>query len=321
MEGALLQRYIARRVLWLLVILIGVTVPAFGLIRLVPGDVVTILMQADAGGSFVEQEKMRAFFGLDQPVLSQYWHWLKGLLQGDLGTSFRTGRPVLTDMVAALPITGELLFGSIFVALAVGIPLGILAAARRSTWVDTVARVAGIVGLSVPNFWLGTLLLLIVTLYWPHTMVLGYVPFMKDPMMNLRGVVLPIVALGLVSAAAIMRMTRSSMLDVLSQAYVQTARAKGLHPRKVIHRHAFRNALIPVITLLGVEMGSLIGGTVVLERVFALPGLGQLIVYAIEKRDYPTVQAVTLFIAAAFAVMNLVIDVAYALLDPRIQYD
>ncbi len=316
-----MARYLVRRLFWLGITLLGVACLIFVVIRLVPSDVVDILLSTEVGGSYVNQEKMRAFFGLDVSVLVQFQRWMGSLLTGDLGTSFRTGQPVADTILQRLPLTAEVVVLGLGLAVVFGVPLGVVAAITRGRWLDTLLRPISMIGLSVPSFWLGTVLLLSLSLYLPRINFLGYVPLWKAPLANLKVMLLPCLALGLISGVGIMRTTRSAMLEVLEQDYIRTARAKGLTRVLVIGRHAVRNALLPVITYLGIEIGVLLGGTIVIEEIFALPGLGRLVIDAIKERDYPVVQGVTLTIALAFSLINLGTDLLYGLINPRVRYD
>lgn len=308
------------RLLWTVVVLFGVSLIAFVLIRLVPGDVVDIVFQSEAGRTSEHQARMREFFGLDQSFISQFTSWSTEVLKGNLGHSFRTNRSVVQEMLPRASVTFEMILYGLLFSLLLGIPTGIASALGRGGWFDNLLRPLAVAGLSVPSFWVGTLLLLAFSLYLPQIRVLGYTPMSESLLDNARVMLLPGLALGIVSGAALSRITRSSLLETLSLDYVRTARAKGLPFRRVVIRHALRNALIPVVTLLGIELGTLIGGSVILEEVFALPGLGRLILTAIKQRDYPIVQGVILSIAIVVSLINLVVDLVYMILDPRIRY-
>jgi peptide/nickel transport system permease protein len=310
-------RIILMRVVATIPVLVGIAVVAFFLIRLIPGDTVNVLMGQDFGDPALESE-LRAFFGLDQSVGAQFRDWFLNLLQGDLGTSMRSGEPVTQEVISRFPVTLELAVAALFVSLLISIPVGIFAARNRNKGIDGVARVASLLGLSLPNFWLGILLIYV------FAVLLGVLPssgyrdfaFTWD---HLRFLILPAVTLGLSLAAVTMRMTRSSMLEVLGQDYIRTARAKGLNERTVVVRHGLRNALIPVVTVIGIQTGSLLGGTVVIEQVFSWPGLGSQLVSSIQDRDYPMVQGLTVFLAFFFVVVSLVVDIGYRYLDPRVR--
>jgi peptide/nickel transport system permease protein len=313
--------FIAGRLIGLLPVLWGVSVVVFLLIRLIPGDAIQLFLGTQVAMTPAQMEELRRLFGLNQPLPLQYLSWIGRLARGDLGVSLRTGRPVLGDVLARLPVSVELTVLALGVALLIALPVGVLAAVRRGTLSDAVMRVGSLVGLSIPNFWLGTMLLLFLPgRVLPIASIGIYVRFFTDPIRNLTVMVLPALSLGLVLAAVIMRFVRSSVLEVLEQDYVRTARAKGLREGFVITRHALRNALIPVITVIGFQAGYLLGGTVVIEDVFALPGMGRLALNAIAQRDYPVVQAVVLMIALLFVLASIAVDVLYAYVDPRVRY-
>jgi peptide/nickel transport system permease protein len=313
--------FIGSRLLGLLPVLWGVSIVVFLLIRLIPGDAIQLFLGTQVAMTPAQMEQLRRLFGLNEPLPLQYLDWIGRVARGDLGVSLRTGRPVLADVLARLPVSVELTALALGIALLIALPVGVLAAIRRGTASDAVMRVGSLVGLSIPNFWLGTMLLLFLPgRVLPIASIGVYVRFFADPVQNLTVMVLPALSLGLVLAAVITRFVRSSVLEVLQQDYVRTARSKGLRERMVINRHALRNALIPVITVIGFQAGYLLGGTVVIEDVFALPGMGRLALNAIAQRDYPVVQAVVLMIALLFVLTNIVVDVLYAYVDPRVRY-
>lgn len=313
-------RYVAVRLYSMAVTLVGVSVLVFLMLRLVPGTVVEQMIGADAVVSPAMVAELKRFFGLDQPWYVQYGHWIGRLAHGDLGTSWRTGKPVVALILERLPVTLELtLFSSAF-ALALGIAAGIVSAVRRDRAVDNVTRVGTLLGLSVPVFWQGTMLILFFSLYLRWMPPVVWVDFTTDWRRNLTIMVLPALCLGTASAANIARTTRSCMLDVLGSEYIRTAAAKGLAGRLVILKHALRNALIPVVTVAGLQIGILLGGTVVVEEVFTLPGIGRLVLWSIYQRDYPLTQSTILFIALLFMTINLAVDLLYGYLDPRIRY-
>jgi peptide/nickel transport system permease protein len=263
---------------------------------------------------------LRAYFGLDQPIPVQYWNWLVSLLHGDAGFSIRTGRPVFVEIAQRLPATGELTAAAAAIAIAIGVPLGLVSALRPRSRLDLAVRIGGLIGLSLPSFWLGTLIIVLFSLYlrWlPNTG--GYVEFVQDPLGNLRLLLFPAITLGLALAAATMRMTRSAMLDVIGADYVRTATAKGLAPGVVVRRHVLKNGLIVVVTLLGIQVGQLLGGTVVVEEIFSIPGVGRMLLAAILERDYALVQGAVLVIAILFVGVNIVVDLLYGYLDPRVR--
>ena len=313
--------YLLKRALSLPLTLLGVSVVTFVFLRLIPGDAIVARLGTATALTPEQMASMRALFGLDQPLHMQYLSWLGSLLRGDAGFSIRTGQPVASEIMARLPVTIELAIGATLVALAVGIPLGLLSALRPNTAWDAFARGFGLIGLALPNFWLGTLLILLFARYlrWmPNTG--GYVDLFADPLANLRFLVFPAVTLGVAMAAVVMRTTRSAMLDVLGADYVRTAHAKGLAAALVIQRHALKNGLIVVVTILGVQAGYLLGGAVIVEEVFSLPGIGRMLLNAINQRDYALVQAGVLVIATLFVFANTLVDVLYGFLDPRIRY-
>jgi len=303
----------------MLATLLGVSLIVFGLMRLIPGTVVEQLLGQSALITEETLRSLRAFFGLDRPWYVQFSEWAWGLLRGDLGHSWRSDRPVAALILSRLPVSAELAVLSVAWSLIIGIPLGIVGAVRRGS-ADGFVRIVSTLGLSVPAFWQGTLLILLFSVYLQWMPSLQWIPFTQDPLGNLSIMALPALTLGTATAAMISRMTRSAMLDVLGQDYVRTARAKGLGPRRVLLRHALRNALIPVITVAGVQMGYILGGIVVVEDVFSLPGVGRLLLDAIFQRDYPVVQGTILVGAALFMLLNFAVDLLYAVIDPRIQY-
>jgi peptide/nickel transport system permease protein len=314
-------RYILRRALQVVPVVFGVSVAVFLMLRLIPGDVVDVILGTEGAASPERLAELRRLFGLDRPFYEQYLAWLGSLLSGDFGRSIRTSRPILPDILARFPVTFQLTALAMVLSLLLAIPLGVISAAYRYTRSDSVIRVIGLLGLSIPNFWLATMMILFVSQYWRGVLpTSGYVNPSQDLLGSFRSVLLPAVALGVANMAILMRMTRSSMLEVLRQEYVMTARAKGLVERLVVYRHALRNALIPVVTVAGIQVGYLLGGAIIVEQIFALPGVGTLVLNGITQRDYPVVQAGVLFIASFFVLVNLVVDVLYAYLDPKIHY-
>jgi len=313
-------RYLVVRVYSMALTLLGLTVLVFLMLRLIPGTVVEQMIGADAIASPAMVAELKRFFGLDQPWYVQYGGWLGQLARGDLGTSWRTGKPVVALILERLPVTLELTALSIAFAMAVGVAAGIVSAIRRDGAVDNVTRVGTLLGLSVPVFWQGTMLILFFSLYLRWMPPVMWVDFMTDPRRNLTIMALPALCLGTASAANIARTTRACMLDVLRSEYIRTAAAKGLGGRIVVLKHALRNALIPVVTVVGLQIGILLGGTVVVEEVFTLPGVGRLVLWSIYQRDYPLIQSTILFIAFMFMAINLAVDLLYGYLDPRIRY-
>ena len=299
--------------------LVGVSILVFLLVRLIPGTIVEQMLGAEAEVTEELLARLRSFFGLDQPIHVQYGTWLAQALQGDLGVSWQVGMPVQQMILARLQVTVELTLGAMLVALVVGIPFGIISAIKENTALDHVIRIASLFSLSMPIFWQAAMMILILSV-WLRWAPVGYVELAADPGANVRQMILPWIVLGTAVAATIMRMTRSCLLEVMRQDYIRTARAKGLRERVVIWSHALKNAMIPVITVAGLQVGYLLGGAVVTEEVFTLPGIGRLVLWAIYQRDYPLVQGTVLFIAVAFALTNLVVDAIYGYLDPRIRY-
>jgi peptide/nickel transport system permease protein len=300
--------------------LLGVSVLVFAMIRLVPGTVVEQLLGQAAIASPEVLASFRRFFGLDRSLHLQYLDWLGSVLRGDLGASWLSGRPVLGLFLERVPVSAELAILAVGWSLCLGIPLGVVSATRPGGARDGVIRVLATLGLSLPAFWQGTVLILLFSVYLGWMPSLRWVPFLRDPAGNLLIMALPALTLGTATAAMITRMSRSSMLDVLGREYVRTAQAKGLAEGRVRYSHALRNALIPVVTVAGVQLGYVVGGLVVVEDVFTLPGVGRLLLDAIFQRDYPVVQGVILLLAAIFMALNLAVDLLYAVLDPRLRH-
>jgi len=313
-------RYVVVRLYSMAVTLVGLSVLVFLMLRLVPGTVVEQLIGADAVASPAMVAELKRFFGLDQPWWRQYGHWVAALAHGDLGTSWRTGKPVVALILERLPVTVELTALAVGFALLLGIPAGVLSAIRRDQALDNVTRVGTLLGLSVPVFWQGTMLILFFSIYLRWMPPVMWVDFFSDPARNLTIMALPALCLGTASAANIARTTRACMLDVLRSEYIRTAAAKGLADRLVVLKHALKNALIPIVTVAGLQIGILLGGTVVVEEVFTLPGIGRLVLWSIYQRDYPLTQSTILFVAVLFMAVNLAVDVLYGYLDPRIRY-
>ncbi len=316
----LVARYVAVRLYAMALTMLGLSLLVFLMLRLVPGTVVEQMIGADAIVSPAMVAELKRFFGLDQPWWVQYGRWMGNLAQGDLGTSWRTGKPVATLILERLPVTIELTTLAVAFALVLGIPAGIISARRRNHAIDNVTRVGTLLGLSIPVFWQGTMLILFFSIYLRWMPPVVWVDFFTDPRRNLTIMLLPALCLGTASAANIARTTRACMLDVLRSEYIRTAAAKGLADRIVVLKHALKNALIPVVTVAGLQVGILLGGTVVVEEVFTLPGVGRLVLWSIYQRDYPLTQSTILFIAVMFMTINLAVDVLYGYLDPRIRY-
>jgi peptide/nickel transport system permease protein len=310
--------YVVRRVLAIIPVLFGISILVFLLVHLIPGDVAQILLGTQATDQ--QLETLRRTFGLDRALPVQYLDWLSHILRGDFGVSFRTNRPVLPDLVSRFGVTVQLTLVSMLIALVVAIPLGAISAARRGRAADGASRVVALFGLSIPNFWLGTLLILFVSLGLHWLPPVGFVSLLDNPWLGIQTLILPAIALGTAVAAFIMRMVRSSLLEVLRQDYIRTAQAKGLHEQTVLYRHAMKNAFIPVLTVIGVQIGYLLGGAVIIESIFSLPGMGRFLLDSISNRDYSIVQGGVLFIALVFCLVNLSVDLVYGWLDPRIRY-
>lgn len=307
-----------RRLLIAVPVLFGISLIAFFVVRLVPGDTVTAML----GSNYTEEqaEALRIQYGLDRSLVEQYFIWISNVFQGDLGHSTFTNQPVLEAILQRLQITLQLAVFSVIIAILIAIPLGTLAAVKKNSAVDYSASFMGMLGLSVPNFWLGTLMILFFSLTLGWLPSGGFVPFLADPVGNLKIMIMPSVALGAAVAAVILRMTRSSMLEVVNQEYMKMAKAKGVSTGRLIIRHGLKNALIPVVTVTGIQMGYMLGGSVVIEQIFSLPGVGRLALQAINNRDYQLLQGTILFIASAFVLINLIVDMIYAYLNPKIRY-
>lgn len=315
------MNYLTQRLLTFPLILLGVSVLVFVAIRMVPGDAITAMLGTEAGLLTTAQRAALAeYFGIDQPIHIQYWRWLTGLFEGNLGISSIYGRPVLDVILERFPLTLELAILSMIIALAAGVPAGVYAATHNERGSDLAVRLFAMIGQSTPNFVFALLIIYVLSVYFGYLPAMGtFSPLLVDPIANLSQLIFPAITLGLAFAASVTRISRSSMLDVLSDDYVRTARSKGASGRSVVWSHALPNALIPVVTLSGVEFGYLLGGAVIVEEIFALPGIGRLVLDAINQRDYALVQGTVLFIAFNFLVVNLIVDLAYAALDPRIR--
>lgn len=308
---------LVRRLLVSIPLLLVVSFLVFGLIVLVPGDPAVALAGQNPDPAQIEAVRER--LGLDDPFLVQYWHWLSGVLQGDLGTSLFTSQTVWTAIVARLPTTLSLAFLALALAAVAGVAVGSVAGLRPGTWTDRVATVGASVGVAVPYFWVGMILVLLLALQHPLLPAVGYVPLTEDPVGWFTHLVLPATALALAPAAVIARQTRASVATVMTEDYVRTATAKGLAPARVVGKHALKNAALAVVTVFGIEANRLIGGTVVIEQLFALPGLGQLAYQSVFSRDFPVVQGVVLVAAVMVLLVNVVVDVSYGYFNPRIR--
>jgi peptide/nickel transport system permease protein len=310
-------RYILRRLLHLLPILFIVSFAVFSMLLLLPGDPTIALLGENA--SQAQREALKHAMGFDQPIPLQYLHWLSSFLSGDFGRSLRTQEPVSEMLVSRIPVTLELTVLSMLLSIAIGIPLGIIAALRRNKLADSIISVVGMAGIALPHFWAGILLIMLLSVALGWLPPSGYVPIWQDPVGNLRLMIMPCLMIGAGLSALILRQTRGSMLQVLSQDYIRTARAKGASPLRVIVEHALRNALIPIVTVIGLQFGGLIGGVVITEMIFSLPGLGRMIVEGIFERDFAPLQAAILVVVVGTLLVNLITDLAYALLDKRVK--
>jgi len=312
------RNFLLIRLADLIVVLFGVSVLVFLMIRFIPGDAVAIMLGANTEITPERIAELESRLGLDLPVLQQYALWLTGVFHGDLGTSIWTGRPVTQEIGASLWPTAQLTLLSVIVGAGLSVPLGAFMAQSRGKGSEVAVRIGAIAGLTIPSFWLGIVSILLVAKYLPGVSMLGYVPFSQDPLGNLQRMILPVFALSLPMLANLSRLVRTAMLDALSQDYIRTARAKGAGRRRIVYHHALRNALIPFVTSVGVSIGYLLGGAIVVEQVFAIPGLGRLILGAIAERNYPLIQASILVVTASFVVINFLVDLLYAWIDPRI---
>jgi peptide/nickel transport system permease protein len=309
--------YVLRRLLVAVPSLLIASLIVFTLPRLIPGDVVQLMLEEKAYGK--DLEELRAKLGLNRPIHVQYVEWLGAVVRGRFGESLWTRQPVLTELSRRLPVTATLGIMATLVAIAIGVPIGILAAVRQDGALDFVARSAAILGLSIPGFVLAIVVTLLPAIWWGWTPP-RFVEFSKDPGGHLVPFVLPALILGVAAAAAIMRLTRGMLLEVLRQDYVRTAWSKGLRERAVVLKHALKNALIPVVTVLGLQVAGIAGGAVIIEWIFGIPGMGQFLVDAIVQRDYPVIQGINLIIVTIIVLTNLTVDLVYAVLDPRIRY-
>jgi len=304
-------RYLIRRILLTIPVILGVATLVFSLIHLVPGDPAQAML--GDGASAADVADLRTRLGLDRPLAEQYGRFMSGLVRGDLGTSFRTSQPVVSSIVERVPATVELAFAAMFVAMMVALPLGIIAAVKRGTIADHAAMTVALAGISIPNFWLGPMLAILFSVY------LGWLPVSGRG--GWESLILPAISLGAALAAILARMTRASLLEELRELYVRAARARGVSRSRSILRHALRNSLIPLVTILGLQFGAVLTGAVITETIFAWPGVGRLLIQSIGFRDYPLVQGCILLIAITYVTVNLITDLIYGVLDPRIRYE
>jgi peptide/nickel transport system permease protein len=313
-----MRQYVLKRLLLVVPTLLLVSIIVFSLTRLIPGDVVVLMFEEKAYAK--DLDALRAKLGLDKPLYVQYGTWLGRVVRGDLGESLWTTRPVMEEIKRRLVVSVELGIMAIAVALSLALPIGIISAIRQDTVQDYAARSTAILGLSVPGFWMATLVIVMPSIWFGWAPPLQFTPYEQHLWQHLSQFVAPAIILGLASGASIMRLTRALMLEVLRQDYIRTAWAKGLRERRVVLKHAFKNAMIPVITIVGIQIAQVASGTVIMETIFGLPGMGRFLVDAIYQRDYPVVQGVNLLIAAIIVGVNLLVDVTYAYFDPRIRY-
>ena len=313
-----MRQFLLRRLLLLIPTLLGMSIIVFLMVRLLPGDIVDIFTAGDISITDEQRQQIKEQLGLTGSYPEQYWHWLSGAVQGDFGTSLRNTTPVSEILLDALPITLELVFLGLFIAVIVGVPLGVISAVRRESAHDYASRVGGLIGVSIPNFWLATLLLLFTSRVFHWVPPFSYVSPLDDPWANLQQFILPSLSISVFTMAIVMRMVRATMLEVLNLDYIRTARAKGVAWRRVVFKHALRNALIPVVTIVGFEVGVLMSGAAIIEIIFGLPGVGWNLLQAIFNRDYPLVQATAVLLATIFILFNLIVDLLYSRLDPRI---
>lgn len=315
-----MARYVLRRLAFAPLVLASIAVLVFVMVRLVPGDVVNRLISGQGSSAGPEQqETLRRLFGLDLPIHEQFAAWLDGVARGDLGVSLVNGRSISADIVDRLAATIELAFLAMLVMVFIGIPLGILAATRHGRWPDLVASSVGLAGIAIPSFWLATLLVLVFAVSFRMLPSAGYVPFLEDPVENLRLMILPVLALGVAEAAVVARATRSAMITELSEDHVRTARSKGVPERVVLTRHALRTALVPIVTVAGLSVGYLLSGAIIIEEIFGIPGIGRYALTGITDRDYPVIQGAVLVIAVIYFTVNLAVDVLVAAVDPRVR--
>lgn len=313
-----MRQYVLHRLLLFVPSVVLATFLVFAMVRVIPGTIVDLMLSENASG--YSPAELRHRLGVDQPIVTQYLHWVSGVTHGDLGRSLWNGRAATTEMQDAMPITFELGGLGITLAVLVGLTIGTLAATRPDSRVDYLFRSFSIMGLAVPGFWLATLVITFPAIWWHITPSFTYIPIAEDPLGNLVQFIIPAAILGINQSAAYMRFTRTSMLEVMRRDYVRTARAKGLRETTTVFRHALKNGLIPVVTLVGLSVPTLLSGTVILETIFALPGMGQLTLRSITQRDYPILQAIVLFYTMVVLLSNLAVDVVYGWLDPRIRY-
>ena len=316
--------YAIRRLLWIPVTVILATIVVFLLVRFIPGDIIDTIqaqMEANGGTGMIDRAAVEHTMGLDVPVYVQYGRWIRNIVfHGDLGNSLRTQLPITPQIISRIPLTFELGLMGILIGLLISLPIGVYAAIRQDTIPDYILRSIAIILISVPSFWIGTLVVLYPSIWWGWTPPMEFIPFFKDPLGNLGMMIIPALVLGTGQTGGTMRMTRTMMLEVLRQDYIRTAWSKGLSERIVVIRHAIKNAFIPIVTMIGGGIPMLIGGTVIIEQIFNLPGMGRLMYDSLMARDYPIVSAINLILATLVIATNLLVDLTYGWLDPRIHY-
>ncbi len=312
-----MAKFVARRMIYLIPTLVGISLIIFVLMRVVPGDVAAIMLGDYANPRDVKE--LTETLGLDKPVIVQYVDWMWGLVRGNPGVSLYNGKPVLDELLRAVPVSFELAILGVVFSIIVGMPLGLISAVKHDTGADQLSRLVSVLGISIPNFWLAILMLTFLALWFNWNPPVYYKSLFDSPLENLQQMLIPMVTLGMFQMALVARMTRSSLLEVLRQDYIRTARSKGLSEQMVIYRHALKNALIPVVTVVGLNFGVLLGGIVVIEQITGVPGVGRLTLHAIDRRDFAQIQINVLFFGAVYAFSNLAVDIIYGYLDPRIR--
>ena len=313
-----LFRHILARLIALVPLLIALSIASFALVHVIPGDPALVMLGGE--GTPQQAAELRKQLGLDRPLPVRYWEWLSRVVRGDLGESLYNKTRVVDELIWRFPTTLALVSLSFLISILIGVPAGLLSAVYRNTWIDHAARVLTLLSLSMPSFWLGLMLIILFSLKLNLLPIVGYTSVVTDPWNGLRFLILPSCALGTYLTALLARLVRSSVLEVLGQEYIRTARAKGLHERVVLFRHALRNALIPAVTVMGINMGILLGGSAVIETLFILPGVGQLVITALYNRDLPVIQGLILYISVLYVLINLVVDLLYTYLDPRLRF-
>ena len=315
-----MRAYILRRLLALIPTLIFASIIVFATVRMIPGDVIDLMLsQNDVSSDKMSRDQLIQALGLDRSMPEQYVRWVWGVVRGDFGRSLWQSTPVLDQVLERLPVTFELGFLALIVGLVIALPVGVYSAVRQDTAGDMLARSFSILMLAVPSFWMGTMVMVFPSIWWGWSPEVNYVKISDDPLQNLKQMIVPAIVLGTALSAVTMRMTRTMMLEVLRQDYIRTAWAKGLPERLVVMRHALRNALIPVVTLIGLQAPLLIGGAVIIEQIFVIPGMGLMLLEAVNQRDYPVITGVFLVVGLAVMLINLVVDLSYGLLDPRVR--